>query len=89
MVNAHGKYPKGAVNKAAYSTDGSNVRDVTVEELIRYRDANRHRRKKPDEKSSSSEPAQSSTASSSVAQPKGQEERGEGDASSGDRSSAK
>jgi len=61
MVNVHEKYPDGAVNKAAYSTDGSNVRDATEEEKVRYRDANKHRRKKVDEKSSSSEPSRSGT----------------------------
>jgi len=29
MVNVYEKYPDGAVNKAAYSTNGSNVRDAT------------------------------------------------------------
>jgi len=61
MVNVHEKYLDGAVNKAAYSTDGSNVRDATEEEKVRYRDANKHRRKKVDEKSSSSEPSASKT----------------------------
>jgi len=61
MVNVHEKYPDGAVNKAAYSTDGSNVRDATEEEKVRYRNANKHRRKKVDEKSSSSEPSASNT----------------------------
>jgi len=61
MVNVHEKYPDGAVNKVAYSTDGSNVRDATEEEKVRYRDANKHRRKKVDEKSSSSEPSASHT----------------------------
>jgi len=89
MVNAHGKYPEGAVKKAAYSTDGSNVRDATEEEFIRYRDANKHRRKKLDEKCSSSEPGQSGTASSSVVQPKERGDQGDGDAFSGDRSGAK
>jgi len=51
MVNVHEKYPDGAVNKAAYSTDGSNVRDATEEEKVRYCDANKHCRKKVDEKS--------------------------------------
>jgi len=55
MVNVHEKYPDGAMNKAAYLTDGSNVGDATEKEKVRYRDANKHRRKKVDEKSSSSE----------------------------------
>jgi len=59
--NVHEKYPDGAVNKAAYSTDGSNVRDATEKEKVWYRDANKHRRKKVDEKSSSSEPSASNT----------------------------
>jgi len=50
IVNMHEKYPDGAVNKTAYSTDGTNVRDTTEEEKVRYRDANKHRRKKVDEK---------------------------------------
>jgi len=63
MVNVHEKYPEGAVNKTAYSTDGSNIRDATEDEKIRYRDANKHRRKVPvEEKSSSSEPSHSGTA---------------------------
>jgi len=60
MVNVHEKYPDGA-NKAAYSSNGSNVRDATEEEKVRYRDANIHRRKKVDEKFSSSEPSASNT----------------------------
>jgi len=91
MVNVHGKYPEGAVNKTAYSTDGSNVRDVTEEEKVRYRDANKHQRKKPvDGKSSSSEPSQSGTAlmllDPTRARPAfARETRGDGDVSSGDR----
>jgi len=46
MVNAHGKYPDNAVNKTTYRTDGSNVRDATAEEKLRYLDANKHKRKK-------------------------------------------
>jgi len=61
MVNVHEKYPDGAVNKAAYLTDGSNVHDATEEEKVRYRDANKHRPKKVDEKSSFSEPSVSNT----------------------------
>jgi len=61
MVNVHEKFPVGASNKTAYKTDGSDVRDATPEEMIRYRDANEHRCKKVDEKSSSSEPSQGST----------------------------
>jgi len=60
MVNVHEKFPVGASNKTAYKTDSSDVRDVTPEEMIWYRDANKHRRKKVDEKSSSSEPSQGS-----------------------------
>jgi len=67
MVNVHEKYPDGAVNKAAYSTDGSNVRDATEEEKVRYRDANKHSRKKVDEKSSSSEPSASTSGLVGVA----------------------
>jgi len=91
MINVHKKYPEGAVNKAAYSTDGSNVRDATEKEKVRYRDANKHHRKKVDEKSTSSEPSQSGTVASALGLLKGRStsirtERGEGDASSGDRS---
>jgi len=94
MVNVHGKYPEGAVNKTAYSTDGSNVRDATEEEKVRYRDANKHQRKKPvDGKSSSSEPSQSGTAltllDTAKARPaSAREARGDGDVSSGDRGGA-
>jgi len=91
MVNAHGKYPDGAANKAAYTTDGSDVRDATAEEMIRYREANKHRRKKVDEKSTSSEPSLSSTVLLTGAPPQARPasvraERGAGNASSGDRS---
>jgi len=91
MVNVHEKYPEGAVNKAAYSTDGSNVRDATEEEKIRYRDANKHRRKKVDEKSSSSEPSHSCIAVQSVEISKARPastrtDRGGGGASSANRS---
>jgi len=91
MVNVHEKYPDGAVNKVAYSTDGSNVRDATEEKKIRYRDANKHRRKKVDEKSSSSEPSHSCTALpsteiSKVRPASARTDRGGGDALSADRS---
>jgi len=93
MVNVHEKYPDGAVNKAAYSTHGNNVRDATEEEKVRYRDANKHRRKKVDEKSSSGEPSRSRTEmpaeaplnDSSTSKNK---ERGEAHASSGNRTGA-
>jgi len=93
MVNVHEKYPDGAVNKAAYSTDGSNVRDATEEKKTRYRDANKHRRKKVDEKSSSSEPSHSGSVAQSVALSKARPastrpDRGGGDASSAERSGA-
>jgi len=62
MVNVHVKYPEGAINGAAYSTDGSNVRDATEEEKVRYRNADKHRRKGVEEKSSANEPSQNNTA---------------------------
>jgi len=70
MVNVHEKFPVGASNKSAYKTDGSDVRDATPEEMIRYRDANKHRSKKVDEKLSSSEPTLGSTVLSTEALPK-------------------
>jgi len=93
MVNIHEKFPVGASNKSAYKTDGSDVRDATPEEMIRYRDANKHRRKKVDEKSSSSEPSLSSTVLPTEALPKARPvsarpEQGEGDSSSGNRAAA-
>jgi len=91
MVNVHEKYPDGAVNKAAYLTDGSNVRDATEEEKVRYRDTNKHRRKKVDEKSSSSEPSVSNTVlvagEPTPARPaSARAEQSTGNASSGDKS---
>jgi len=46
MVNVHGKYTENAVNNTAYRTDGSDIRDATAEEKLRYPDANKHKRKK-------------------------------------------
>jgi len=46
MVNVHGKYTENAVNNVAYRTDGSDVRDATAEEKLRYLDANKHKHKK-------------------------------------------
>jgi len=91
MVNVHEKYPNGTVNKAAYSTDGSNVRDAMEEEKVRYRDANKHRRKKVDEKSSSSKPSASNTVlltgEPTPARPaSARAERSTGDATSGNKS---
>jgi len=93
MVNVHEKFPVGASNKSAYKTDGSDVRDATPEEMIRYRDANKHRRKKVDEKSSSSEPSLGSTVLPTEAFPKARPVsarpvQGEGDSSSVNRAAA-
>jgi len=46
MVNVHGKYTDNAINNTAYRSDGSDVRDATAEEKLRYLDANKHKRKK-------------------------------------------
>jgi len=67
MVNVHEKYPEGAVNGAVYSTDGSNARDATEEEKVRYRNADKHGRKEGDEKSVASEPSQNNNAVSTAA----------------------
>jgi len=45
MVNAHGKHPGGATNSGDYQADGSNLRDATAEEKVRYLNANKHKRK--------------------------------------------
>jgi len=70
------------------------VREATEEEKVRYRDANKHQRKKPvDRKSSSSEPSQSGTAltllDTAKARPAfAREALGDGDVSTGDRGGA-
>jgi len=93
MVNVHEKFPVGASNKSAYKTDGSDVRDATPEEMIRYRDANKHRRMKVDEKSSSSEPSLGSTVLPAEALPKARPvsarpEQSEGDSPPRNRAAA-
>jgi len=55
MVNVHGKYTENAINNTAYGTDGSDVRDATAEEKIRYLDANKHKGKKATSAVSSAE----------------------------------
>jgi len=62
MVNIHGKYTNNAVNNAAYRSDGSDVRDATAEEKLRYLDANKHKRKKATSAVSSAEISKSDTA---------------------------
>jgi len=92
MVNApRRKYSGNAVNKTTYRTDGSDVRDATAEEKLRYLDANKHKRKKAVEAVSSGEQSGSSTAvvSGDLSKTRSvsiRDERGGGDASSGDRS---
>jgi len=62
MVNVHGKYTDNAINNTAYRTDGSDVRDATAEEKLRYLDANKHKRKKATSTVTSSEIGKSDTA---------------------------
>jgi len=61
MVIVHGKYTDNAINNTAYRTDGSDVRDATAEEKLRYLDANKHKRKKATSAVSSVEPSTSET----------------------------
>jgi len=70
MVNVYGKYTENAVNNAAYRTDGSDVRDATTEEKLRYLDANKHKRKKAVGTVSSGELSKSDTAVDAEVPPK-------------------
>jgi len=63
MVNVHGKFTDSAINNTAYRTDGSDVRDATAEEKLRYFDANKHKRKKA---TSTVEPAETSKSDMAV-----------------------
>jgi len=90
MVNVHGKYTENAVNNAAYLTDGSDVRDATAKEKLRYLDANKHKRKKAVGTVSSGELSKSVTAVDTDASSKSppvsaREERSEQDTSAGDK----
>jgi len=69
-VNVHGKFPENAINNTAYNTNGSDVRDATAEEKIRYLDANKHKQKKAVDAASSGEASQSSTMVATKAPPK-------------------
>jgi len=62
MVNVHGKFTDSAINNTAYRTDGSDVRDATAEEKLRYLDANKHKRKKATSTVNSTETSKSDTA---------------------------
>jgi len=62
MVNVHGKYTDNANNNTAYQTDGSDVRDATAKEKLRYLDANKHKRKKATSTVESAETSKSDTA---------------------------
>jgi len=89
MVNVHGKYTENAVNNVAYRTDGSDVRDATAEEKLRYLDANKHKRKKVVGTVSSGELSKVDTAEntdvSSMSRPaSARGERKERDVSAGD-----
>jgi len=59
MVNVLGKFPENAINNTAYNTNGSDVREATAEERIRYRDANKHKKKRALDVDSSTEPSRS------------------------------
>jgi len=90
MVNVHGKYTDNAINNTAYRTDGSDDRDATAEEKLRYLDANKHKRKKGTGAVSSAEPSTSETTGDAGAPAKSHpvSSRGEQsvwDPSSGDR----
>jgi len=92
MVNAHGKYPGGATNSANYQADGSDVRDATAEEKVRYLNANKHKLKTAVETVSSDDRSRSSARV--VPEPMTKErhiavrgERGGGDMSSSERDS--
>jgi len=48
MVNMHRKYPVDVKHNAYYAVDGSDLRDATEEEIVKYRLAAAHKCKKPD-----------------------------------------
>jgi len=48
MVNTHRKFPVDAKHNAYYAADGSDLREATDEEVIKYQLAAAHKRKKPD-----------------------------------------
>jgi len=48
MVNTHRKFPIDAKHNAYYAAVGSDLRDATEEEVVEYRLAAPHKRKKPD-----------------------------------------
>jgi len=61
MVNTHKKFPTELKNNTYYAADGSDIRDATEEEIVKYRLAASHKRRKP-EIGVSSEKSVSSTA---------------------------
>jgi len=48
MVNTHRKFPIDAKHNAYYAADGSDFRDATEDEVVKYRLAAAHKQKKPD-----------------------------------------
>jgi len=61
MVNTHKKFPAELKNNTYYAADGSDIRDATEEEIVKYRLAASHKRRKPEIRVSS-EKSVSSTA---------------------------
>jgi len=87
MVSAHGKFPENAINNTAYITNGSDVREATAEERIRYRDANKHKKKKALDVDSSTEPSRSGTVVATKESTKSRPGSGQGEWNEGGASS--